>query len=351
MGNEKQDNWGDLIVYLLKRMSILTGKEKTDFWNSIILFISDQCSVNKGMSKAIAEKLGVTHQPGQVYCNIHPVLMFDEKMKSVWESIEKQIGSEKLFPSLSHTNLDLYTLVVSVQCLDALMGLVSPDKSNMSWNRFFDFNRYLDPRQNHAFSLKDRRFGKLPAVCLVALHHFDDLMSYLNSVPDCRNQLACLCRSTIDLEDYLKFIWCAAGLLGLHLYEPYLFLIIDLSTPQSKLLEIFPRFYDEMLNPLKSFAQIREPALESLAIGWQSPYSPGSPYKADIIKSLELYLQGVDTQLLDKHICSVLKEFAKGFFTQKGEAYGFGPCTKDAPTILKEASLDELDSFRPIVNQ
>ena len=105
--------------------------------------------------------------------------MFDEKIKSVWESIEKQIGSENLFPFLSHTNLNLKTLAVSVQCLHVLMGLVSPDKSNMSWSTFFRSERYLDSCQNHEFSL----FEKPPAISLVALHYFDDLMSYLNSVP------------------------------------------------------------------------------------------------------------------------------------------------------------------------
>ena len=42
MGNETRENWGDLILYLLQRQSILTAKKKVDFWHSILLFISDQ---------------------------------------------------------------------------------------------------------------------------------------------------------------------------------------------------------------------------------------------------------------------------------------------------------------------
>ena len=49
---------------------------------------------------------------------------------SVWQTIEKQIGAEKLFPSLSYANLDLDSLLVSMQSLDAMMSLVSPGKSN-----------------------------------------------------------------------------------------------------------------------------------------------------------------------------------------------------------------------------
>ena len=66
----------------------------------------------------VANKLGVTHVPGQIYCNILPVLMFDEELKSVWQDLEKKIGADKLFPSLSYANLDLESLLVSVQCLD-----------------------------------------------------------------------------------------------------------------------------------------------------------------------------------------------------------------------------------------
>ena len=104
-----------------------------------------------------------------------------------------------------------------------------------------------------------------------------------------------------DLDEYLKFIWAAAGLSGLHVYEPYLFLIIDQNTPQSKLLSIFPQFYEEMLHPRKSFTQLNESALECLAESWRSPRSTNSPYKSDVMKSLETYLETVDKDLMETH--------------------------------------------------
>ena len=247
MGNEKRDNWGELIEYLLQRMSILTGKNKTDFWFSIVLFISDQCKVNKGLTDNIARELGVSYSPGQIYCNIHPILMFDEKMKKIWETCERKIGAEKLFPSLNYANLGQEKFMVSMQCLDAMMALVSPGKSNKAWSQYFNFNRYLDPRENHSHSLKDRRFGQLPALCLASLHHFDDIVRYLDTVPQVRNQLACLCRGMVDLDEYLKFIWSAAGLLGIPFYEPYLFFVIDQNATQSQCLDVFPKLYAEML--------------------------------------------------------------------------------------------------------
>ena len=135
----------------------------------------------------------IEHQSGQVFFNIHPVLMFDEKMKKVWQDLQK------IFPSISYSNLDQDTTVVILQCLDALMRLVSPSFSHKT---YFQCNKFLGERKNRAFAVKDRRFGALPASCLVALHHFDDILAFQDQNPDCRNQLACICRG---MEDILKF--------------------------------------------------------------------------------------------------------------------------------------------------
>ena len=356
MGNEKRDNLGNLIQYLLNRMSILTGKDKVQFWLSILPFISDQCKVNKGLADTVARKLGVSYTPGQIYCNIHPILMYDEKLKKYWEMCERKIGADKLFPSLNYANLDQEKFMVTMQCLDAMMALVSPGKSNKSWSQYFKFNKYLDPRENHSYSLKDRRFGQLPALCLVALHHFDDILKYLERVPQVRNQLACLCRGMIDIEEFLKFVWAAASLLGVHFYEPYLFFIIDQNATQSECLEVFPKLYAEMLAPTENFCQLETPAMKSLSCSWQAPISGLSAYHEDVVLTLKDYLATADTDLMGKHIHSILIDFASGFSDQKGQAYGFGPCSTGEPTILKQAStIEELDSFlthsKPIENK
>ena len=83
------------------------------------------------------------------------------------------------------TNMDQATTVIIMQCLDALRRLVSPTYSHKAWSRYFQFNKFLGERKNRAFAVKDRRFGALPASCLVALHHFDDILSFLDQNPDC----------------------------------------------------------------------------------------------------------------------------------------------------------------------
>ena len=118
-----------------------------ELWYNIILIISDQCKTNKGLAVEEASKLRVTHQPGQIYCNIHPILMFDEEVKKIRQNLQKKIGAEKLFPSISYSNLDQNTFTVALQCLeclDALMRSISPTFSHKAWSRHVQLNKFLE---------------------------------------------------------------------------------------------------------------------------------------------------------------------------------------------------------------
>lgn len=284
--------------------------------------------------------------------------MFDEKMKSVWQQQQIKIGSEKLFPAISYSNLDQETYVVVVQTLDAMMRFVGPAYSHKAWSRHFQFNKFLGSKINRTFALRDRRFGKLAALCLIGLHHLNDLIKFLDSIPECRNQLACICRGMADLEEYLKFNWAVAGLLGIHLFEPYLGLIIDKNTPHSQLLKVFPAFHSEMKKPSEDFCQIEKPALVSIKSGWRSPSSSDSPFPKDAIESLKQYLEEADNDLIQASVKDHLMKIAKGFEDQKGSAYGFGEDNDvDHPDhVTQQApSLEILDRFlthsKPIENK
>ena len=126
LGKGERENWAKFIDHVLTRMSLASEIEKKELWYSVLLFISDQFKTNKGLAKEVAKYMGLEHEPGQKYCNIHPVLMFDEKMKKVWQDVQIKIGSDKTFPSFNYSNMDQDTAVVILQGLDAIMRLVSP---------------------------------------------------------------------------------------------------------------------------------------------------------------------------------------------------------------------------------
>ena len=160
-----------------------------------------------------------------------------------------------------------------------ILRLVSPSCSHKAWSRYFQFTKFLGNKKNRAFAIKDRRFGALPASCLVGLHHFDDVPNYLDQNPDSTNQLACIYRRKSDLREVLKFAWACLGLIGVHLCEPYLYLIIDLNTVQSQL-PLFQQLYSELTDSKShgNLCQLQSPAFKSLEVAWRSPLSQESPY-------------------------------------------------------------------------
>ena len=87
-------------------------RKKQELWGTILLLLSDQCKTNKGLAKEVAQLMGVEHQPGQIFCNIHPILMFDEKVQKVGQDLQIKIGAENNFPSISYSSADITIIIV-----------------------------------------------------------------------------------------------------------------------------------------------------------------------------------------------------------------------------------------------
>ena len=108
-----------------------------------------------------------------------------------------------------------------------------------------------------------------------------------------------------DLEDILKFAWACVGLIGIHLYEPYLYLIIDLilNAKQSLLIPIFQQLYEELIfaNKHGNLCQLLTPAFKTLEPAWGPRSSREFPFEEDIVRSLEQYLEDADHALMQTY--------------------------------------------------
>ena len=134
LGNDTRQNWAKFIEMVIQRMSTLADKDKQVLWSVVLLFISDKHITNRGLAAEAAKQMGFQHQPGQIFCTIHPILMMDEKVKGFWQELQIKIGHEKIFPSITYSNIDQNTFIVILQSLDALMRLVSPTHSHKAWS-------------------------------------------------------------------------------------------------------------------------------------------------------------------------------------------------------------------------
>ena len=80
MGEETKNNWADILIHNMNRLSMASGLSVKEIYESVQAIVSDAHSVNKGLAAEISGKLGLEWIPGQHYCCIHTVLGWEDGM-------------------------------------------------------------------------------------------------------------------------------------------------------------------------------------------------------------------------------------------------------------------------------
>ena len=139
--------------------------------------------------------------------------------------------------------------------------------------------------------------------CAIAVYSLPTWKDFVSSYTNIRNQLAIFLRDTVHLSDMCNFLWVGGAVLGIHLTEPYLYMILEMNLSHNDLLEVLPKLYEDLSTYPKSLAQIAEPGLPSLSFAWLDPLNKdSSPYAVEVsygvLKAIEHCAEG----LLDKYL-------------------------------------------------
>lgn len=241
MTNHKKSNLVSAFDHIFSRLATASNTDKLDLWRKITALMGDLASENKGLSEEVAKFFQTDHVPGSLSCTVHSALGFDAGMKKILHSLEMNIGTHKMFANIHYLESENDSKVASNLAVDAILRLVSPDFSHKTWCKYFKFTEFLDTKhiKNECFALKDRRFGKLSACSAVTIRHWNDIKEFLQE-SDSRNQLECCVRSYLN-NDVIKLSLVAMALVGIHLIEPYLGLILDAKASNTELLKVFPK--------------------------------------------------------------------------------------------------------------
>ena len=301
LANETTENLVTALIYQCDRLGTLAGTDAKDIWSKIIAIVSDLASENKGLSQAVSDALGLSYVPGQGFCAVHSVLGFDEALKQVCLKVQAGIGTQKLLvnSSSASTGSDLEDFDIASYAVNALMKLISPTFSNKPWSRYSQFTDFMESKgeANLAFALKDRRFGKLCATSAVTIHHWDDLKLFLEKEQSsARNVLACMARSILESE-VTRLLVLSNAMVGVHLEEPYLHMLITLNANQSDLLSTLPQLYTELKAPVGDPPRFGSPCLPALSSAFLS-----SPYDKAVMQSLASTIETKDQALLRKYL-------------------------------------------------
>ena len=97
IGKGDQATWADVVLHMLHRLTVASGKEIPTIWESIKMMLSNLCKVNKHLAAVISKFIGSASIPGQLFCVQHYVLAIPEAIKEVFTRYKSPIGSDKLF--------------------------------------------------------------------------------------------------------------------------------------------------------------------------------------------------------------------------------------------------------------
>lgn len=337
---ESHETLKDLELTTLRILSASTGYKysEADIIEKITFVMTDSTAHNIGVIEKVCNELEVEESncPKTLLCNIHPLMMFQTKLKELYNDIQQSFGSKKLDECFT-VDVDFKNENFVLKAIKCLTNLVNEDNRAKPWNRFSHFSQFIAPKQNETISFKDHRFNRLNDCCLVALHHFDDIGEYLMKFKNITNNMAILDRSFIDLGDILKPIFCATAILGYHITRPFHRLLLDLNTTYDTLLVAFPKLYDELTNTNAESLLTTDQVFNFV----HSDIFKDASYKEHLLTGLFRNADEYRNEVL-KIIRLCLEKFRKGFEKQKGSIFGFGSnANEDTGSILKLSSLSD----------
>ena len=347
LGGDTQANWVDTIIHQLDRLANASDLSVKEIYECIKGIISDSSSVNIGLASAISAQLGVKWIPGQLYCCIHTVLGFQNDMVKLWLHYQSLVGYEKMYPEITGLELDMEGKCLIKQILECFFRLTADRWQARAWNKYEEFDQFC--RDNHTINLSQQlhgnRFGELEKCCGIGLYLLEIWHKFIHKYSNVRNQLAIFLRDTSHLMDVCNFLWLGPALIGIHLTEPYLLLLIEKKVTHLDLLDILPKLHKELTEYPRSLAQISEPAFRSLAEGWINPLSSQAPYHVEVGKAISKAIEKCETVLLNKfckELCSAMGDVLQ---RQRGDAYGFsGKSEPSEELVTNQFTTEQLQT-------
>ena len=147
-------------------LSAASGVNAKVLFERIVFVISDQTAHNIDVELLVAKEFGTEKVPNQLFCNVHPCLMFNWVIVKHWSQVEHAIGRDKIYANFL-VNATTTVSSVTEQALDCITRLINHDLDHKPWNKSQEFDMHIAPKKNLFVSLKDERFNRLPLTCAV----------------------------------------------------------------------------------------------------------------------------------------------------------------------------------------
>ena len=244
----------------------LQDKTVQEIYEAVRGIVNDAHSVDKGLVAEISRLLGLEWTPGQLCCCIRTFLGFQEGMTKIWLRYQEKIWYDKMYPSITGFELGMEDTSLIKQIFECFLRLTADPWEERSWSRLTAYCRFVKDLGKLILGqeLHGNRFGEFEKCCAIGMYSIEMWVDFINVRSEIRNNLAIFLRDTQHLKDACILLWLGLALLGIHLTEPYLSLLINQKAAHLDLLEVLPKLHSGLLECASTIGQVEYPAFPSL---------------------------------------------------------------------------------------
>ena len=189
-----------------------------------------------------------------------------------------------------------------------------------SWSIFPAYCKFVNDlgKLNLGQELHGNRFGDFEKSCAIGIYSTEMWVDFINGRREARNDLAIFLRDTQHLKDICFLLWLGPALLGIHLTEPYLSLLIDQKATHLDLLEGLLKLHSELLESPSTVGQADYSAFPSLKDSWIDSRSKGLPYGKETGMAIVAAISNCNKNFLENYLKELCKDMAIIWKQQRG---------------------------------
>ena len=149
---ESRESLKELQITTLKILSAATGHKfsEEEIFKKIDFVMTDSTSHNLEVVGMVGEELQVEHIPKTLLCNVHPLMMFQGKMKELCQDIYNSLGSKKITECFL-VDVEFKNELFVIKSLKCLSNFIQ-DYYSKPWNRSGHYALFIAPKENRSRS-------------------------------------------------------------------------------------------------------------------------------------------------------------------------------------------------------
>ena len=108
--------------------------------------MTDSTAHNIVVIEKVCKDLEVENVPKTLWCNVHPLMMFQGKLKEFFTKVQQSFGARKLDDCFTG-DTDFKDEIFVYKSIKCLSNFVNKENSAKPWNRFSHFNKLIAPKK------------------------------------------------------------------------------------------------------------------------------------------------------------------------------------------------------------